>query len=70
MKTEHDRTWSNIEYYIKCFWILYPTIHSNISFTAIHREKAPSKKIPVLTKNVTMDIWIVVTTNELFYRGS
>ena len=28
-----------------------------------HREKAPSNKIPTLTKSRDMDIWVVGTSN-------
>ena len=36
----------------------------------IQKEKAPSNKSLVLTKNMQMDIWLVGTTNQLFLRGS
>ena len=35
-----------------------------------HREKAPSSKTPVLTKNMNMNIWVVSTSKQLFLRGS
>ena len=35
-----------------------------------HRDKAPSNKTPTLTKSINMDIWVVVTSNQLFIRGS
>ena len=35
-----------------------------------HREKAPSKKTPVLTKSANMGVWAVGTLNQLFIRGS
>ena len=35
-----------------------------------HREKVPSNKIPVLTKSINMDNWVVDTSNQLFIRGS
>ena len=34
-----------------------------------HREKAPSNEIPALLKNIHRDIWVVVTSNQLFIRG-
>ena len=37
-------------------------------FKDTHREKAPSNKIPALTK--TINIWVVGTSNQLFIRGS
>ena len=36
----------------------------------IHREKAPSNKTPALTKSMNMDSWLVVTSNQLFRKGS
>ena len=33
-------------------------------------EKAPSNKIPVLTKSTNMGIWVVGTANQLIIRGS
>ena len=50
-------------------------IQSNLTFeqrTALkntHREKAPSNKIPALTKSTKMGIWVVGTSNHLFIRG-
>ena len=35
-----------------------------------HKEKAPSSKTPVLTKNMNMNIWVVSTSKQLFLRGS
>ena len=35
-----------------------------------HREKAPLNKTPVLTKGINMDIWAVITSIQLFIRGS
>ena len=35
-----------------------------------YREKAPSNKTPALTKSTNMGIWFVVTSNQLFIRGS
>ena len=34
------------------------------------RKKAPSNKIPALTKSRNMDIYVVSTSNQLFIRGS
>ena len=34
-----------------------------------HREKACSNKTQELTKNFTMDIWVVEKLNQLFVRG-
>ena len=39
-----------------------------IKFT--RREKAPSNKTPALTKDITMDIWVVGTSNQIFVRNS
>ena len=36
----------------------------------IHREKAPANKNPALTKSINMDIRVVVTSNQLFLKGS
>ena len=33
-------------------------------------EKASSNKTPVLIKSTNMGIWVVVTSNQLFIRGS
>ena len=33
-------------------------------------EKAPSNKTPALAKSMNMDICVVVTSNQLFARGS
>ena len=33
------------------------------------RKKTPINKIPVLTKSMNMDIWVVGTSNQLFIRG-
>ena len=35
-----------------------------------HREKAPSNKIPALTKSINMHIWVVGTSSESFLRSS
>ena len=35
-----------------------------------YREKLPSNKTPVNTKNMDMDIWVVAISNQLFMRGS
>ena len=35
-----------------------------------HREKAPSSKTPALTKSTKIGIWVVVTPNQVFIRGS
>ena len=35
-----------------------------------HREKARSNKTPALTKSTNMGIWVFLTTNQLFIRGS
>ena len=34
-----------------------------------HRKKAQINKIPVLTKSIHTDIWVVGTSNQLFVRG-
>ena len=39
-------------------------------FKDIHRDKAPSNKNPALTESMSMDIWIVGASNQLFIRGS
>ena len=36
----------------------------------ILREKAPSNKIPALTKSMNMGIWVVGISNQLFIRDS
>ena len=33
-----------------------------------HRGKAPLNKTPALTKSMSMDIWVVCTSNKLFIR--
>ena len=35
-----------------------------------HKEKAPSNKTPTLTKSINIEIWMFVTSNQLFIRGS
>ena len=35
-----------------------------------YSEKAPSNKTQVLTKSMNLSIWVVVTLNQLFIRGS
>ena len=35
-----------------------------------YREKLPSNKTPVNTKNMDMDTWVVAISNQLFMRGS
>ena len=35
-----------------------------------HREKAPSNKTPTLLKSMKVDICKIVTSNQLFIRGS
>ena len=35
-----------------------------------YREKAPSNKTKVLKKSMNLGIWVVVTLNQLFIRGS
>ena len=39
-------------------------------FKDTHREKAPSNKIPALTKTINMDIWVVGTLNQLYITSS
>ena len=39
-------------------------------FFPIKAKKATSNKTPVLTKSMTMDIWVVGNSNQLFIRGS
>ena len=41
-----------------------------ITFNDTHREKAPSNKIPTVTRSMNMDIWVVGKPNQLFIRGS
>ena len=36
----------------------------------IHRKKTPSNKTPALTKSTNMRIWVVVTLNQVYIRGS
>ena len=43
-------------------------VPNNIKDT--HREKAPSNKIPALTKSMNMGIWVVGISNQLFIRDS
>ena len=35
-----------------------------------HREKSTSNQIPAPTKNMTMDIWVVDISKQLFISGS
>ena len=42
----------------------------HLVFKGTHREKVPSNKIPALTKSTNMNIWVAVTSNKLFLRGS
>ena len=35
-----------------------------------HREKGSSNKIQAFTKSLSVDIWLVGTSNQLFIRGS
>ena len=35
-----------------------------------HRKKAPSNKTPGLTKSMSMDIWVVGTSDQLSVKGS
>ena len=42
----------------------------SICFKDTHMEKAPSNKTPAFTKSMNIDIWVVVTSNQLFIRGS
>ena len=44
--------------------------HCNLSIKVTHREKAPSNKIPALTKSTNMDIWVVGTSSQIFIRRS
>ena len=37
---------------------------------ATHRKKAPSNEALAPTKSMNIDTWVVVTSNELFIRGS
>ena len=39
-------------------------------FKDTRREKAPSNKTPALLKSRDMNIWIAVTSNQGFIRGS
>ena len=45
-------------------------LKQSIRIKDTHREKAPSNKTPVLTKSVSIGIWVVGTTNQLFIGGS
>ena len=38
-------------------------------FKDTHREKAPSNKIPALTKSMSMDIWVIGTSIQLCIRS-
>ena len=42
---------------------------SRISFKDTHRKKAPSNKMPVLSKSMIIDISLVGTSNQLFVTG-
>ena len=42
----------------------------NIHITDTYRENAPSYKTLVHAKSMCKDIWVVVTLNQLFIRGS
>ena len=35
-----------------------------------HSEKPPSNKTPTLSKSMSMDIWVVATSNQLLIQGS
>ena len=52
--------------YICSFWCK----GENICCKDTHMDKASSNKIPVLTKSMDIDIWVVVTSNQLFIRDS
>ena len=51
-----------------CFLLMILKIYFLLKDT--HREKTLSKKTAALTKSMNMDIWVVVTSNQLFVRGS
>ena len=40
------------------------------SLRSILREKVTSNKTPAFTKSMSMFIWVVGTSNQLFIRGS
>ena len=44
--------------------------YSRISFKDTNKEKALLNKTPTLSESMNMDIWIVVTSNQLFITGS
>ena len=43
-------------------WICYRCLKDT------HREKGPSNKTPALTENTNMDIWVVSTSNQIFFK--
>ena len=45
-------------------------LKQSIRIKDTHRVKAPSNKTPVLKKRISIGIWVVGTTNQLFIRGS
>ena len=44
--------------------------YSRISFKDTNKEKALLNKTPTLSESMNMDIWIVVTSNQLFITSS
>ena len=41
-------------------------LHDYYNVKDTHREKAPTKETPVLTKSMNMGIWVFGTSNQLF----
>ena len=52
-----------------CYSNLGSIKHACVSMIS-HREKAQSNETPPLAKSTNLGIWVVVTTNQLFIKGS
>ena len=42
----------------------------HLNLKDIHKEKSPSNRIPALTKNINIEIWVVDASKQFFITGS
>ena len=56
----------HLKLFKQCLKVLIHIFNRSISVEDTHREKVPSSKTPALTESTNMNIWVVVTLNQLF----
>ena len=58
---------------LKWLFCIHAALLYSCSFFVLkdtHREKAPSNETPILSKSMSMDIWVIGTSNRLFIRDT